>query len=68
MKISRYWKAVVAALAAGTSAMSTAANDGAVSGPDAVTAVLAVLGTLGLTWWVPNREPKAGRSGTGPAV
>ncbi|MGC9544041.1 hypothetical protein [Streptomyces sp. UG1] len=57
MKISRYWKAVVAALAAGTGALSTAAQDGTVTVAEGVTAVAAVLAALGFTWYVPNREP-----------
>lgn len=61
MKISRYAKAVVAALAAGTASLSTAINDGTVTGSEGVTALVAVLGALGLTWWVPNKAPAARR-------
>lgn len=58
MKISRSWKAVVAGLAAGAASLSTAMNDGTVTGSEGVTALLAVLGAAGLTWYVPNRQPK----------
>lgn len=58
MKISRYWKAVVAGLAGGAAALSTAMGDGIVTGAEALTAVFAVLGASGLTWAVPNRAPK----------
>ncbi|MGI5443835.1 hypothetical protein ACQEV4_42785 [Streptomyces shenzhenensis] len=61
MKIAAYWKAVVAAAAAGTASLSTALEDGTVTGQEAVTAVLAVLGALGLTWLVPNRQPDKDR-------
>ncbi|MFJ8153982.1 hypothetical protein [Streptomyces sp. NPDC094468] len=56
MKVSRYWKAVVAAVVAGAGAAGTALDDGRVTGPEAVTIVLAVLGGLGFTWAVPNRS------------
>ncbi|MGP4010518.1 hypothetical protein [Streptomyces sp. 4N124] len=55
MQISKMWKAVAAALAAGAASLSTAMNDSTVTGPEGVTAALAV---LGITWAVPNREPK----------
>ncbi|MFF4547243.1 hypothetical protein ACFY1J_23955 [Streptomyces sp. NPDC001406] len=58
MKISRFLKAVVAGLAAGAASLATAMNDGTVTGSEGVTAVLAVLGASGLTWAVPNRQPK----------
>jgi hypothetical protein len=56
MRISKYAKAVVAALAAGATAVTTAAQDGQITGEEWVTAAIAVLGALGLTWWVPNRQ------------
>lgn len=58
MKISRYWKAVVAALAAGAGSLATALNDDStVTGAEGLTAVVAVLGALGVTYLVPNRKP-----------
>lgn len=56
MRISKYWKAVVAAVAAGAAALATALDDGTVTTQEGLTAVLAVLGALGLTWAVPNRQ------------
>lgn len=56
MKISRMWKAVVAALAAGTASAATAVQDGTITAAEAVTIVAAVLGSLGVTWLVPNRQ------------
>lgn len=58
MKVSKYAKAVVAALAAGTASLSTAMSDDMVTSGEGITAVLAVLGALGITYWVPNREPE----------
>lgn len=55
MKISHYWKAVVAALAAGAGAITTAAQDGVITGEEGWTAAVAVLAALGLTWAVPNK-------------
>lgn len=57
MKISRYWKAAVAALAAGAGVLSTAMNDGTLTVGEGWTAVAAVLGAAGITWAVPNRQP-----------
>ncbi|WP_406168858.1 hypothetical protein [Streptomyces sp. NBC_00996] len=58
MKISKVWKAVVAAAAAGSAAAATAVQDGTVTTAETVTIALAVLGAYGVTWKVPNREPK----------
>jgi peptidoglycan/LPS O-acetylase OafA/YrhL len=55
MKISKYWKAVVAAIAAGAGAVTTAAQDGQITGEEWWTAAVAVLAALGLTWAVPNK-------------
>jgi hypothetical protein len=55
MKISHYWKAVVAALAAGTGALSAALTDDTVTAAEGWAALIAVLGALGFTWAVPNR-------------
>lgn len=55
MKVSRYWKAIVSGMAAGTASLATALNDGTVTAGEGVTVALAVLGALGVTWAVPNR-------------
>ena len=55
MKISRYWKAVVAAVVAGGGAVSTALVDDTITSGEGITIALAVAGALGLTWAVPNR-------------
>lgn len=56
MKISKYWKAVVAGVAAGAASLVTALDDSTVTTQEGLTAVVAVLGALGLTWVVPNRQ------------
>ncbi|MFJ2004829.1 hypothetical protein [Streptomyces chartreusis] len=59
MKVSRYAKAVVAAVVAGAGSLGTAMQDGIVTQGEAVTAALLALGALGVVWKVPNRqEPK----------
>lgn len=58
MRIAPYWKAVTAGVAAGAASLSTALSDGVLTTSEGITAVLAVLGALGLTWAVPNRAPK----------
>ncbi|MFF8406883.1 hypothetical protein ACF06P_35310 [Streptomyces sp. NPDC015684] len=59
MKVSHYWKAVVAAVVSGAAAAGTALEDGIVTAPETVAIVLAVLGGAGFTWAVPNRaQPK----------
>lgn len=61
MKVSRYAKAIVAAVVAGSGTLATALGDGTVSTTEAVAVVLAVLGGLGFTWAVPNRPaPSSG--------
>lgn len=62
MKISKYWKGVVAALAAGAGAVTTAAQDSQITGEEGWTAAVAVLAALGLTWAVPNK-PSTGEDG-----
>ncbi|MFF0139651.1 hypothetical protein ACFYRN_24760 [Streptomyces sp. NPDC005227] len=57
MKLPRYAKAIVAAVVAGSGSLATALNDGTVTTAEGVTALLAVLGALGITWAVPNRTP-----------
>lgn len=56
MKISKTWKAVVGAGAAGIAAAATAVQDGTVTAAEGVTILLAVLGAYGVTWAVPNRQ------------
>ncbi|MCX4676684.1 hypothetical protein OG413_15475 [Streptomyces sp. NBC_01433] len=65
MKISSAAKAVVAGLAAGATAAATAVQDGAFTTGEAVTAVLAVLSALGITYAVPNRQPDSVTPGRG---
>jgi hypothetical protein len=61
MRLGTYWKAIIGGLAAGTASLATAAQDGVVSGGEGAAALLALLGGLGLTWLVPNREQAGGR-------
>ncbi|MEU5908901.1 MULTISPECIES: hypothetical protein [Actinomycetes] len=56
MKISKVWKAVVSGAAAGAAAAATAVQDGTVTAAEGLTIALAVLGALGVTWAVPNRQ------------
>lgn len=56
MKISKMWKAVVAGVAAGAAAAATAVQDGQVTAAEGITIALAVFGSLGVTWAVPNRQ------------
>lgn len=61
MRISRYWKAVVSAGAAGTGTLATAMNgDMVVTPSEWVSVGLAVLGALGITYAVPNRSAGEG--------
>lgn len=55
IKISSAAKAVVAGIAAGAAAVGTAVQDGTFTTGEAVTAALAVLSALGVTYAVPNR-------------
>lgn len=57
MKVSRAWKAVVGGASAGAAAAVTAVQDGRITIAEAVTIVLAILGSAGVTWAVPNRKP-----------
>jgi hypothetical protein len=58
LRISVYWKAVVAAAAAGFGTLATAMNDDMVITPSEwVGVALAVLGAFGITYVVPNRPP-----------
>lgn len=65
MKISSAAKAVVAALSAGAAAAVTAVQDQAVTSGEVVTIILAVLGALGITYAVPNRQPDRATPGQG---
>jgi hypothetical protein len=56
MKVSRYWKAIVAAGVAGSGTAAAAVQDGKVTAAEVVTIVLSVLGGLGFTWAVPNKQ------------
>lgn len=53
--MQRYLKAIVAAVAAGAASLVTALDDGTITGQEGVTAALAVLAALGITWAVPNK-------------
>lgn len=64
MKVSKYWKAVVAAAVAGGGSLVTALDDGTITTQEGLTAVVAVLGALGLTWAVPNRQTAARHAAT----
>lgn len=55
MRLSRYAKAIVAALIAGLGAMATAVQDDVISSQEWITIVIAALSALGVTWAVPNR-------------
>jgi hypothetical protein len=61
MKISKYWKAVVSGTAAGAGSLSVALTDDTVTAAEGWAALIAVLGALGFTWAVPNRQ--AGEDG-----
>jgi len=58
MKISRCWKAVVAATVAGAGSVSTALADDTITAAEGWAAGLAILAALGFTWAVPNRQPE----------
>ncbi|MEI5100284.1 hypothetical protein RB200_19370 [Streptomyces sp. PmtG] len=60
MKISKYWKAVVAALAAGAGTLAAAVTDDTVTAAEGWAALIAVLGALGFTWAVPNKPSTRG--------
>ncbi|MBZ6175608.1 hypothetical protein KVH22_30095 [Streptomyces olivaceus] len=60
MKITRYGKAIAGAVSAGAGSLATALADERLTLGEGITAVLVVLGALGVTWYVPNKEPKDG--------
>lgn len=55
MRVSKYWKAVVAAAVAGAGSLSTALADDTITAAEGWAAGLAVLAALGFTWAVPNK-------------
>lgn len=55
MRISKYWKAVIAAVVAGAGSLATALNDDVITASEAWTTATAVLFALGFTWAVPNK-------------
>jgi hypothetical protein len=67
VKLSRYAKAIVAALAAASAAAATAAQDGVISGQEWTTIIVAAIGTLGVTWAVPNKTAQDGDRGEQPS-
>lgn len=64
MRVSKYWKAIVAGIAAGAGSLGTALADNTITTQEGLTAVAAVLATLGLTWAVPNQAPSTGEDTT----
>ncbi|MGW0682854.1 hypothetical protein ACWD2L_05765 [Streptomyces sp. NPDC002754] len=56
VKLSGMAKAIVAALAAAAGTLAAVTADGSVSTGDVVTVVLSVLGALGVTYVVPNKD------------
>jgi hypothetical protein len=56
MKVSSAWKAVVGGVSAGAAAAVTAVQDGRITVAEVITIVVAVLGSAGVTWLVPNRQ------------
>jgi predicted type IV restriction endonuclease len=61
MKISKYAKAVTAAVVAAGGAVSAAAADGVITSGETWIIVGAFLGGLGFTWAVPNHPDTASR-------
>lgn len=64
MKISKAWKAVVAAIVAGAGTASTAIADDTVTAAEGWTIGLSVLAALGFTFAVPNRGATTMREDT----
>lgn len=56
MRVSKYWKAVVAGVVAGGGTLSTALADDRITAAEGWAAGLAVLAALGFTWAVPNKQ------------
>ncbi|MFF3346070.1 hypothetical protein [Streptomyces sp. NPDC002779] len=55
MRISKYAKAAVSAIAAGGGSLSVAVTDDTVTAAEGWAALIAVLAALGFTWAVPNK-------------
>lgn len=55
MKVSKYWKAVVATVATGSGGLATALNDDFLSKAEASTILIAVVTAAVATWAVPNK-------------
>ncbi|MFF8831400.1 hypothetical protein [Streptomyces sp. NPDC015131] len=55
-RLSSMAKAIVAAAAAAAGTLAVATSDGALDTGDVVTVVLSVLGALGVTYAVPNKD------------
>lgn len=56
MKVSKYAKAIVAAVVAAAGTVGTALADNTISAGEAWTIAGVVLAGLGFTWAVPNRQ------------
>ncbi|WP_406225309.1 hypothetical protein [Streptomyces anulatus] len=65
IRVSSAAKALVAALAAGAGVAATAVQDSVFTTGETVTTVLAILGALGITYAVPNRQPDRATPGQG---
>lgn len=63
MRITKIAKAIVSAVAAGIASFATAAQDNTITTGEGITAVIAVLAALGITWVVPNKPSASGRTG-----
>ncbi|MFJ8760858.1 hypothetical protein [Streptomyces cyaneofuscatus] len=68
IRVSSAAKAVVAGLAAGAAAVGTAVQDGNFTTGESVTAALAVLSALGITYAVPNRPGEVDRVTPGRGI
>lgn len=55
MKVSPYWKAVVATVATGAGGLSTALHDDTITSAEASTILIAVVTAAVATWAVPNK-------------
>lgn len=56
MKITKYAKAAVSAVAAGAGSLAVAVTDDTVTAAEGWAALIAVLAALGFTWAVPNKQ------------
>jgi uncharacterized membrane-anchored protein len=54
MKISHYWKAVVATVVAGSAALAPALDDDTITSAEAATIIIAIVTAAFATWAVPN--------------